>query len=160
MRVWRLCRRVHAAFDGEGARRYGGRWHQRGTAVAYASASASLAALEYFVHLEPEDAPEDLVLIPADVPDGLAEELPTEQLPSNWRSLPALEPLAQIGTRWAQQLRSPVLSVPSAVMPFERNFLLNPAHPDFHSIVVDRPTPFSFDPRMWKSARTKRRRTR
>src|SRR5437762_312824 len=68
MRVWRLCRRAHGAFDGEGARRFGGRWSLRGTPVVYTSASAALATLEYFVHLDVEDAPPDLVLIAADTP--------------------------------------------------------------------------------------------
>jgi RES domain-containing protein len=35
MRVWRLCRARHAAtaFDGEGARLFGGRWNEKGMAV-------------------------------------------------------------------------------------------------------------------------------
>ena len=80
MRVWRLCRRAHAAPDGEGARRYGGRWNQRGTALVYTSASASLAALEYFVHLDPEDAPPDLILVPGDIPPAVAEIIDREGL--------------------------------------------------------------------------------
>jgi len=152
MRIWRLCRRAHAAPDGEGARRHGGRWNRRGTAVVYASASASLAAVEYFVHLEPEDAPSDLVLIPADVPPSLViRELRIEELPSNWRSLPAPDALTHIGTEWARELKSAVLAVPSAVVPVERNYLLNPAHPAFRKIVFRPARPFSFDPRMWKT---------
>jgi RES domain-containing protein len=58
---------AHAAPDGEGARRYGGRWNQRGTAVVYASASASLAALEHLVHVDPEDAPPDLIPTAVDI---------------------------------------------------------------------------------------------
>ena len=53
MRVFRICRKAHAAFDGEGARLYGGRWNRRGTAVVYASESLALAALELLVHAEP-----------------------------------------------------------------------------------------------------------
>ena len=151
MRSWRLCRRAHAAPDGEGARRHGGRWNRRGTAIVYTSASASLAAVEYFVHLDPEDAPSDLILVPSDIsPSLVIRELRDEELPSKWRSLPAPDALAQIGTEWARELESAVLSVPSAVVPVERNYLLNPAHPDFRKIVFGRARPFSFDPRMWK----------
>jgi RES domain-containing protein len=156
MRVWRLCRRAHAAPDGEGARRYGGRWNQRGTALVYTSASASLAALEYFVHLDPEDAPPDLILTPVDIPPSLAiRELPIEELPPGWRSLPAPDALAHIGTSWARQLESAVLSVPSAIVPEERNYLLNPAHPEFREITFAPARPFSFDPRMWKRPRSR-----
>ena len=154
MRVWRLCRRAHAAFDGEGARRFGGRWSQRGTAVVYVSATASLAALEYFVNLDVEDAPRDLVLIPTDVLESLTvEEVRLETLPSDWRRAPPPEALARLGTEWARQRRSPVLSVPSAVVPLERNYLLNPNHRAIASIVVGRPAPFALDPRLWKVRR-------
>jgi RES domain-containing protein len=153
MRVWRLCRRPHARFDGEGARRFGGRWNLRGTAVVYTSATASLAVLEYLVNLEPEDAPADLVLVPADLPDALAVDVPLERLPADWRTAPAPEALARIGTEWARAGRSAVLSVPSAILPVERNYLLDPAHRDFAAIVVGRPQPFSLDPRTWKTRR-------
>jgi RES domain-containing protein len=152
MRVWRLCRRAHAAPDGEGARRHGGRWNRPGTSIIYASASAALAGLEYLVHLDPEDAPSDLVLIPADVPSCLAiKELRAEKLPAGWRSLPASEALAQIGSEWARSLASAVLSVPSAVIPVERNYLLNPAHRDFRRVTFGPARSFSFDPRLWRA---------
>ena len=157
MRVWRLCRRAHAAPNGEGARRYGGRWNQRGTALVYTSASASLAVLEYLVHLDPEDAPPDLILVPADIaPTVVIRDLRNEELPTDWRSLPAPEALAGVGTSWARRLESAVLSVPSAILPEERNYLLNPAHPEFRRIVFGRARPFSFDPRMWRRRRRRR----
>src|SRR4029453_19008701 len=88
-RVWRICRQPYAAFDGEGARQAGGRWNHRGVAVVYTSATLSLAALEYFVHLDPTDAPGDLVAIPADIPDSLSRiEIRAETLPSHWRAYP------------------------------------------------------------------------
>ena len=61
-------------FDGEGAYRYGGRWSSPGTRLVYTSEHQSLAMLEYFVHLDPEDAPDDLVLATADVPDNVSRE--------------------------------------------------------------------------------------
>ena len=154
MRTWRLCRRAHAAPDGEGARRYGGRWNLRGTALVYTSASASLAALECFVHLDPEEAPVDLILTPVDIPPSLVvRELRVAALPADWRDLPAPEALARLGTDWARRLESAVFAVPSAVVPEERNYLLNPAHPGFRTITFGAARPFSLDPRMWKPPR-------
>jgi len=66
LRVWRLCKRAHSAFDGEGSRLAGGRWNRRGTRMIYTSGSLSLAALEILVHCEPSLLPADLVAIPAD----------------------------------------------------------------------------------------------
>jgi RES domain-containing protein len=151
MKVWRICRRKHSAFDGEGARRAGGRWNRRGTAVVYTSATLSLAVLEYFVNLSPGDAPADLVRIAADLPEDLAvTPLDPAELPRGWRRYPAPESLAEIGTRWAEAAKTAVLAVPSAVVPEERNYLLNPAHPDFRRTSVGKPEPFSLDARMWK----------
>lgn len=151
--VWRITssRYAERAFDGEGARLYGGRWNHPGTAVAYCSATLSLAVLEYFVHLEPDLAPPDLVTAAAELPVGLSiETLEIEALPPDWRTYPAPEKLKDLGTGWIRSGRTAVLLVPSAVIPHEMNVLLNPAHPDFSRITPLQAQPFSFDPRMWK----------
>jgi RES domain-containing protein len=117
----------------------------------YASATLSLAALELFVHLEAEDAPEDLVAVPAEIPDDLRRlEIAMDELPADWRRYPAPERLADLGSAWVRAGTTAVLVVPSAVIPQERNYLLSPAHPAFARIRVGRATPFSFDPRLWK----------
>jgi RES domain-containing protein len=41
-----------------------------------------------------------------------------------------------------------VLELPSVIIRGEPNYLLNPAHPDFRKIVIGKPEPFSFDPRL------------
>ena len=149
MKVWRLCKRRHAAFDGEGARLAGGRWNRAGTAVVYTSEALSLAALELLVHGDPGLLPADLVAIAAELPEGIApERVDSGSLPKNWRRYPAPDALGQIGTDWARRLSSVALSVPSVLVPRERNVLLNPAHADFRAIRVGKPEPFSFDPRL------------
>lgn len=151
MRVWRICRRRYRRFDGEGARLYGGRWNHRGTSLVYTSGSLSLAALELFVHVDTDLAPAGLIAIPADIPVDLKfEAVDPEKLPKNWRDYPAPEALKSIATGWLERSASAVLEVPSAVIPTERNYLLNPKHADFTRIRIDDPIPFAFDPRMWK----------
>jgi len=147
--VWRLCKRRHAALDGEGARLAGGRWNSRGTAVVYASETLSLAALELLAHCDPALLPDDLVAIPIEIPEGLpARRIDAAGLPRAWRLSPAPESLAQLGDAWAKGLGSAVLSVPSALVPGERNFLLNPAHPDFGKIRAGRAEKFALDARL------------
>jgi RES domain-containing protein len=147
--VWRLCKRRHAALDGEGARLAGGRWNSRGTAVVYASDSLSLAALELLVHCDPALLPDDLVAIAIGIPDGLAiRRVEAADLPRSWRRHPAPESLARMGDEWAKGRTSAVLSVPSAVVPGERNVLLNPAHPDFRRIRAGRSEKFALDARL------------
>ena len=149
MRVWRLCKREHAAFDGEGARLAGGRWNRRGTRMVYTSESLSLAALEMLVHADPALLPSDLVAIPADIPDAIRiERLDEPGLPRDWRGTPAPDALAGLGSAWASDARSAVLSVPSAVVPKERHFLLNPEHPNFPKVRRGEAQAFSLDRRL------------
>ena len=130
---------------------YGGRWNHAGTAVVYTSASLALAALELFVHIDVDLLPNDLVAIAAEFPEKLAvKTVKSTSLPKNWRRYPALESLKNIGTTWATDGSTAILAVPSAIIPEEQNYLLNPAHQDFKQVRLRRPIPFHFDPRMWK----------
>src|SRR3954468_21276871 len=139
--VWRVTATRHAghAYDGEGARLWGGRWNYPGVPVVYCSLALSLAALEYFVHLELDMAP-SLVAVAADLPASLAAEtLKIGSLPADWRSYPAPDRLQRLGTDWIRSGRSAVLFVPSSVIPHEQNVLLNPAHPEFSRIKLHQP---------------------
>jgi RES domain-containing protein len=155
MVVWRLCRQRHAAphaappLDGEGARLYGGRWNYPGTAVVYTAETLALAALEMLVHIDPDLAPTDLVAIPTVVPESTRiEEITLAEFPPNWRSTPAPEALQEIGTTWVRHASSLVLRVPSAVIPEEYNYLVNPAHPDQPQLKVGQSKPFTFYSRL------------
>jgi RES domain-containing protein len=145
---------AHAAFTGEGARRYGSRWTPRGLPAVFTSATLSLAALEHFVNTGADLDPVDLVAIAVDIGTDVAVETVTvADLPSDWRTYPAPPALAAIGERWLRAAGSAVLSVPSAVIPAERNFILNPAQSDAARLVIHPPEPFGFDPRMRKARR-------
>ena len=151
MRVWRITGAAYAAFDGEGARRYGSRWTRKGLPVVFASATLSLAALERFVHADPDLEPIDLVALSIDLPANAAiETVEIAELPRDWRVYPAPASVAAFGDRWLRAARTVALSVPSVVIPHERNFILNPAHGEFAKLTVRTAEPFSFDPRMWK----------
>lgn len=152
---WRICKRsrVKTAFDGEGASRYPGRWNRKGVAVVYGASSLSLAMLEFLVHLDPDEWPDDLVSIRFEVPDPIAvaaETVDASTLPRDWRATPGPDLLRSIGTDWARDGRSVLLVVPSAVTPSETNLLLNPRHADIRGLVVHSPAAMVFDPRLRK----------
>ena len=154
MRIWRIAIAALDAFDGEGARRYGSRWTPKGVAVVYASATLSLAALERFVHTDPDLEPPDLVAVAVDADSAIpVQSLDPGALPADWRTYPAPESLAHFGAQWVTSAGTAILAVPSAVIPHERNYLLNPAHSDFGRLMIGSPEPFSFDPRMWGERR-------
>lgn len=152
MRVWRICRRRHAAaaFSGEGARLYGGRWNSQGVRVVYASPSLALAAVETFVNLEPNLQPDDLVSIEAQLPgDHACERLELKHLPSHWHERRD-ESLRKFGDDWIRRGGSAAMLVPSTAIRGEWNMLLNPAHPDLRKIKIHSPVPFVFDTRMFR----------
>ncbi|MGP8271750.1 MAG: RES family NAD+ phosphorylase [Terracidiphilus sp.] len=153
MRIWRICRQPYAAeaFGGEGARRFGGRWNSRGVPMVYASTSLALAALELFVHLEPGQAPEDLVRISATLPEGEpARTLESADLPPDWWTDAALAATRSLGDGWIGAGSSLALLVPSAPIRAEWNVLLNPLHPRMAELRIDPPQPFVFDVRMFR----------
>jgi RES domain-containing protein len=155
MQVWRICksRFAAAAFTGEGTRLYPGRWNPVGVRMVYTSTSLALAAIEFFVHLDPSVAPDDLVSSSAAIPDRLKKQrLELSDLPRDWRRTdhPALH---AIGAKWIAERTSVALEVPSAVVEGEWNVLLNPAHPQFSKVVIAVPKPFHFDQRMFKRTR-------
>jgi RES domain-containing protein len=159
-RFYRVLRKKFARnpFDGEGAYLYGGRWSSAGVRLSYASEHQSLALLEYFVHLDQDDPPEDLVLAAAQLPDEVpSERIEAAKLPTNWRDPAAPPDLARFGDDFAQRGVHCLLFVPSALAPDEHNCLINPAHPDFKKIVVEGLTALSYDPRMFKSKRRHRK---
>jgi RES domain-containing protein len=151
VRVWRIASAMNAAFDGEGARRYGSRWTPRGLPAVFTSATLSLAALERFVHTDSDLESAGLVAIPVEIGDDIAiASIDPETLPADWRTFPTPPALAVIGGQWFATSQAVVLSVPSVVIPHERNFVLNPTHRAFATLRIGRSEPFSFDPRMWK----------
>ena len=115
--------------------------------MLYCATTASLCALEVLVHANA--LPTGRVVIAAEVPDTLSiERLNEADLPDDWKNAVATPSTKDIGTQWCAGLKTAILSVPSAVVPTERNYLVNPAHPDFAKIVFGAPEPFPFDPRL------------
>jgi RES domain-containing protein len=158
MRIWRLCRSPYAAdaFSGEGARRFGGRWNSRGVPMVYASTSLSLAAIELFVHLEPGQAPTDLVYLSATLPaNEPALTLQPADLPPEWSTDPGaagLTAIRNLGDDWIRERSSLAMLVPSVPIPAEWNVLVSPLHPRIGDLKIDAPRPFVFDARMFLQA--------
>lgn len=153
-RVHRILRKPFAAspFDGEGAYRFGGRWSSPGVRVAYAAERLSLAMIEYFVHIDSNDPPRDLVIVAADIPDDAPRfALSPADLPADWRMTPPPASLSSFGNEFIRSGRDLVLIVPSVIAPTEFNWLINPEHPDFSHVQVHPSEPFAYDPRFFRA---------
>jgi len=146
--VWRVVTERYAdtAFSGEGARLYGGRWNPKGVAMVYTAHTQSLALLEMLVQDSPLRA--HYVMIPARFPERIAECIDFASLPADWRDISARGELQQLGATWSQTRTSAVLAVPSAVVPAECNYLLNPDHPDFVHVEIGAREEWLTDPRL------------
>ena len=148
MVVHRLARLAHAKLDGEGARLAGGRWNSHGRAAVYASSRLSLAALELLVHTDVSLVPADLVAFEIEIPDTLdIEAVEVSDLPRDWRS-PGDPTCRSIGDTWLAEERTAVLRVPSAVVPEESNYIINPKHRGAKAIHVVERRKFAFDSRL------------
>lgn len=149
-RVWRIVKHQHTenAFDGEGARRTGGRWNGKGVGMVYTAESASLALLEILVHVGTASLLPAYSLATAEVDEKLVERLAVHELPAAWRSSPPPAALQLLGDAWVASGRSAVLAVPSVIVPWETIYLLNPTHPDFTAVHVEPPRRFDLDERL------------
>jgi RES domain-containing protein len=126
-----------------------GRWHTPRRLVTYASESLALASLEILVHCDLDLVPTDLVALEIEAPDDLAcDALDLADLPRAWRRYPAPAALQRLGNAWLDGSSACLLRVPSAIIPSESNFLINPAHPAVRHLRVTARRSFRFDARL------------
>ena len=125
-----------------------GRWNSKGVRVVYTSGSLSLATLEVMVHTHFYRALKYYVCIPIDFDPSLSQSITIEDLPNNWKADPIPQSVKKVGDRWIQNQESVILKVPSAIIPVEYNYLINPLHPDFEKIIIHAPQEFTLDSRL------------
>lgn len=151
MEIYRLIKARYSdnPFDPQGAKLYGGRWNSKGVGVVYASDSIALAALEKLVHINRSEALNHFVLCVAVINEDDLMELALDALPDEWRNDPAPSSTAMIGDSWIDEGNSLALSVPSTIVPEQRNILINPEYSSFREMLKTVAVrPFDFDPRL------------
>jgi len=122
-------------FSGIGAAMHGGRWNTKGHHMVYASQSRALATLEISVHLKNTAALQAYSVCQILIPEGYCEEVTEADLPVGWDELVVNPLVAQSwGNAWLALGVTPVVKVPSVVLPTEWNYLLNPEHDQFSAI--------------------------
>jgi RES domain-containing protein len=152
MLLWRLSGTRHArAMDGGYGLFFDGRWNTAGRAITYCSTSPSLCVLEKLVHIEDPALLPELVMVTYEVPDELpVETVALAELPPNWRRQESLT--QRRGDDWHRSLATPLLRVPSAIVPIsgspDLNVLINHRHPEASVLRILHTEPFSLDPRL------------
>ena len=115
--------------------------------MIYAGQSVSLCAIEVLANSS--KLPTGSIAIEIQIPDGLLiRTLEMSALARGWDDPTPSDTTRNIGTNWVREGATAILSVPSSIIPGERNYLLNPNHPEFAQIQFGLPEPFHFDSRL------------
>lgn len=154
MYVWRISFEKYRndQLKGLGGLSSDGRWHIEGNRIIYTSTTLALAAMEMLAYFDPDLAPSSLLWSQLFIPDDIsAETIDPLTLTPKWQGYPYPVETQTFGTRWLQERRTCILSVPSTQIPTEQNILINPEHAEISRIRVVNQKPFSYDPRLLKA---------
>ncbi|MCH5598164.1 RES family NAD+ phosphorylase [Niabella ginsengisoli] len=150
MTIYRLVRsEFKDDLSGYGAFLYGGRWNSKGQYALYCAQHISLAVLEIVVNYDRTATPllPSYHLVEIQVPDSEIIEIDTSVLKKNW-SVDS-DYTQYIGDEFLQSKSDVILKIPSAVIPEESNYLLNPAHNDFKKVTIATTRQYGLDSRLF-----------
>ena len=132
--------------SGEGAKIYGGRWNPVGLAALYLSEFISLSILEILVRANKSTAPDTYTLLTLQFPENPFTDIDLSSLKVNWQH--HIEYTRYIGEEFLKDGKKLALRVPSAIVPQEHNFLINPVHKDFKNIKILKTELLNLDKRL------------
>ncbi|HEY1057990.1 RES family NAD+ phosphorylase [Limnobacter humi] len=151
MKLWRIASKTRSRLandlSGTGAALFPGRWNTYQQPVLYCSPSIALAVLETAAHINDAGLPLNRFLVSIDVPAAVwaqHEVADIAKLPKGWSSIPAGQTSAKFGSDWLTSQRSPILLVPSVIVPEECVALINPLHPAASKISAQVVRPFEY----------------
>jgi RES domain-containing protein len=150
--AWRLVPPEFAdALNGEGNIQRGARWNSPGRGVVYASVNLSLCVLESLAQMPPPlrmKLPE-LAAVRIEIPDDTPSRVVAlADLPVALDGEPGRRRCREIGDAWLAEDAQLVLTVPSVILPQERNVLINPAHRLRETVKIVSIERFRFDARL------------
>ena len=151
MILYRLVKCDYADdLSGTGARLFGGRWNSEGKPALYLASSRSLSILEVLVHLPPLMIPDDYCLVEIEVPDNCISpiHIKTKNLSPDWKDISPPNELKRTGDDFLKQRKHLLLQLPSAIVPSEFNYLLNPLNEYIKEVKIVKKQPFDFDERL------------
>lgn len=127
---------------------YGGRWNHKLVPCLYTSESRALAVLEYTVNVSLDEIPRALSMATIQIPEDRILKVAMKDLPGNWQASPAPPDTRDFGTELLKAAAWPVIRIPSAVIPSEFNYLLNPLHHESKAFRIIAVEDFIYDVRI------------
>ncbi len=132
---------------------FSARWNSAGILIIYTAESRALACLENAVHKGSVNLLAPYIIMNIFIPDDLKiSEVLVKDLPKDWSRSgdSGYKKCQPFGDNWIFKSDSAILKVPSALVPKESNYLLNPRHTDFRRISIISEEQFIFDNRLKK----------
>ncbi|WDY59640.1 RES family NAD+ phosphorylase [Pseudomonas sp. PSKL.D1] len=151
MRAWRIAKEKRATdLTGKGAAIEGGRWNDQDVPAVYMGLTPAICCLETFVHAVGQPTfPLKITCFELPNDASLYQHIEAIDLPEGWASLPADRPSMAFGTAWLKSNSHLGLIIPSAILPLERNIVINPDHPAVKQVKVVEIYDFMYDARMF-----------
>lgn len=135
MILYRLADQKYVGdLEGMGAKLFGGRWNEVNTACIYTSEHLSLAFLEKYVHAKAKENMLNMALMTIEIPTekDLITHVDEHKLVKNWMNDPSYT--QWLGSQILQDSSVLAFSVPSVLIPSERNYVLNPQSVHFKQL--------------------------
>ena len=151
MIVYRLAKAKYIHdLSGRGAEKTGGRWNSKGVAVVYTSESRALCLAEIAVHVSLGIVPKDYEIATIEIPDSInIFEISIDKLPKSWLSIPHSGDTQEKGDKLIKDNEHLIIKVPSAVVPGDFNYLINPNHSEIQKVKILNTEKFNFDDRLF-----------
>ena len=147
MIVYRISNELYKEdISGNGAAINGSRWNSKSIKMLYAGEYISLCMLESLVHLRKIDIPANQYLLSIQVPDTKFQEIKFSKLKEKWQQ--HINYTQWIGDQFISNNQHLYLKVPSAIVPQEHNFLINPLHKDFKKVKITNSQLLELDKRL------------
>ena len=150
LKSYRIFKSIYlgTANTGYGSSLYPGRWNNRNVPLLYSSETLSLSCLEITVNANVSGLLDNYLFIEYQFKESFVYMIEIKDLPPDWMVSPASNTTRDIGDEWIKSNKSAVLRVPSAIIPQEHNYLINPNHVDFSNITQSKASHFIFDDRL------------
>jgi RES domain-containing protein len=144
MKIWRVS--DYPDLSGRGGMIASARWHRIGTPVVYCADHSATALLEKLAHLDLEDMPRSYTLLTIEVPESATHRVEIADLPRDWMT--NFASTQAIGMEVLARSEHLIVWVPSVLIPYAWNALLNPSHAEAPNCTIVDVIAGLFDPRL------------
>lgn len=151
MKLYRLADKKYINdTEGIGAKMFGGRWNEINSPCLYTSEHLSLALLEKFVHSQFKEQMNNLAILEIEIVDAdCIFHVDETRLQKDWNA--DITYTQWIGEQLLNDITVVAFSVPSVIVPSERNYILNPRAKDFKQVKFSAIKDFESDYRLLHS---------